>query len=120
MEISGPWVACLNFHDKDIVDSMENEFPSLCIADCVVRGASCLSADVGSETVLMSIESGCYGGVDDIGSDIWKRLESPVVIADLCRGLAAEYDADLMTVEKDVLVFLDALRQQKMIDVVIQ
>lgn len=93
---------------------MENE---LSASDRVVRSASCLSAEVGDETVLMSIENSCYGGLDDIASDIWRRLEKPVTIAELCDALAAEYDAPRDAIERDVLAFLEALRQKQMIEI---
>lgn len=86
-------------------------------ADRVARSASCLSAEVGDEMVLMSVESGCYGGLDDIGSDIWRRIENPVAVAELCSALAAEYDAPRDAIEWDVLAFLDALRQKQMIEI---
>lgn len=84
----------------------------------VVRSAQCLFTEVDTETVLMSIESGCYGGLDDIGGDIWRRLQHPVAIADLCDALAAEYDASRAVIETDVLAFLGALLQRQMIEVV--
>ncbi len=90
---------------------------SISALDRVVRSASCLSAEVGNETVLMSVENGCYGGLDDIGSDIWRRLEKSVSVAELCGALASCYDASRDAIEKDVLAFLEALRQKEMIEV---
>ena len=89
----------------------------LSAGDHVVRNASCLSAEVGDETVLMSVESGCYGGLDDIGSDIWQRIEKPVSVAKLCDALASDYDAPRSAIEKNVLSFLGALQQKQMIDI---
>lgn len=97
----------------------QNELSAaLTAAACVVRSEQCLSTEVGDETVLMSVDSGCYGGLDDIGSDIWRRLEKPVSVAELCDGLAAEYEADRATIEADVLVFLRGLLQKQMIEIV--
>lgn len=90
---------------------------ALAAVDRVVRSVQCLSTEVGDETVLMSVESGCYGGLDDIGSDIWRRLEKPVSVAELCDGLAAEYEADRATIEADVLAFLHGLLQKQMIEI---
>lgn len=89
----------------------------LSVSDRVIRNASCLSAEVGDETVLMSVESGSYGGLDDIGSDIWQRLEKPLFVAELCDALASDYDAPRSAIEKDVLFFLGALQQKQMIDI---
>lgn len=97
---------------------MTGNMTALSVADRVVRSKGCLSAEVESETVLMNVESGCYGNLDDIGSDIWRRLKAPVVIAELCDSLAADYDAGRTQIEADVLTFLAALQQQQMIEVV--
>lgn len=90
----------------------------LTAADRVVKSEQCLSAVVEDETVLMSIESGCYAGLDDIGSEIWRCLEKPVTVAELCDGLASEYEADRATIEADVLAFLRGLLQKQMIEIV--
>ena len=41
------------------------------------RTASVLTAEIDKQIVMMDIESGRYLGLDDIGSVIWQRLESP-------------------------------------------
>lgn len=91
---------------------------ALTVVDYVVRSEQCLSTEVGDETVLMSVENGCYGGLDDIGSDIWRRLEKPVSVAELCDELVAEYAADRAIIEADVLAYLRSLLQQQMIKIV--
>jgi len=105
---------------EEIVNLIDKELHrSLAAADCVVRSKQCVSAEINpNEMVLMSVESGCYGGLDHIGSDIWRRLETPVTVAELCERLATEYDASLSDIETDVLVFLHGLRQKQMIDIV--
>ncbi|MDP1738016.1 MAG: PqqD family protein [Caulobacter sp.] len=72
---------------------------------------------VGEQQVLLDIESGVYVGLDPIGSHIWSRLETPIAVEALCADLAAAYEADLETITRDVLVFLDRLAKQKMIEV---
>lgn len=74
-----------------------------------------LAADIGGEVVLMSVERGNYFGLDDIGSEIWRRLERPVRVADLVAGLATDYDADLATIERDVLALLQDLARHGLI-----
>lgn len=68
----------------------------------IARSTSVLSAPVRDEVVMMSIESGRYLGLDDIGSDIWRRLETPRTFGALVDGLAADYDADRAVIADDV------------------
>jgi hypothetical protein len=61
-----------------------------------------LSAAVGKEIVMMDIESGRYLGLDSIGSNIWRRLESPRTFREIIDGLVADYDADRAVIADDV------------------
>lgn len=76
-----------------------------------------VAADVAGETVLMSLErSRCYG-LGAIGSDIWKRLESPVRVADLVAELNEEYEAEPGRIEQDVLELLSQMADEGLIRV---
>jgi Coenzyme PQQ synthesis protein D (PqqD) len=81
------------------------------IADTTIisRSPSVLTAEVDGEVVMMSIEQGQYFGLDDIGSDIWKRLDSPCAFADLIDRLAADYDAERASIAADVRSLLESM-----------
>jgi hypothetical protein len=68
----------------------------------VSRNPSVLTADVDGEVVMISIEQGRYIGLDEIGSDIWKRIEPSCSFATLIEDLAADYEADRATIIADV------------------
>ncbi len=68
----------------------------------ISRCAALLVAPVRDETVMMDLESDCYYGLDDIGSDIWRRLESPRKFSELVDVLTADYDADRVAIAEDV------------------
>ena len=78
--------------------------PAGAIADATIvsRSPSVLTAKMDGEIVMMSIEQGCYFGLDHIASDIWKRIEPPCSFAALIDGLAADYEADRTTIVTDV------------------
>src|SRR5580658_7875164 len=66
-----------------------------------------VAAEVAGETVLMSLERGrCYG-LGEIGSEIWKRLASPVRVADLVAELSEVYEAAPGLIEQDLLELLN-------------
>jgi hypothetical protein len=71
-------------------------------ATIVSRNPSVLTADLNGEVVMLSIEQGRYIGLDEIGSDIWRRIEPPCSFATLIEGLAADYEADRATIIADV------------------
>ena len=87
------------------------------IADSTIvsRSPSVLTAEVNGETVMMSIEQGQYFGLDDIGSDIWTRLEPPCAFADLIDRLAADYDADRASIATDVRALLETMAERDIV-----
>lgn len=68
-----------------------------------------LAATVDQEIVILSVERGSYYGLDDIGSEIWQQMATPVSVGALCDALEAKYEADRATIERDVLALLESL-----------
>jgi hypothetical protein len=81
----------------------------------ISRNDSLLTAAVHDETVMMDIPSGYYFGLDDIGSDIWKRLEKPCRFGELVQVLAADYDADRAEIARDVQTLLLQMAEHKVV-----
>jgi hypothetical protein len=81
----------------------------------ISRNASVLTAEVEGEIVMMSIEKGLYFGLDDIASDIWKRIEPPCSFGALVDRLVADYEADRATVAADVQTLLGRMAAQDVV-----
>ena len=81
----------------------------------VSRNSAILAAEVEGETVMMSIEGGCYYSLDDIGSDIWRRIDPPCSFADLIDRLAADYEADRASIAIDVRELLDRMVREDVV-----
>src|SRR5947208_12139019 len=84
-------------------------------ATIIARSPSVLTAEVDGEIVMMSIEQGRYFGLDDIGSDIWRRIEPPCSFAELIDRLVADYDADRATIAADVQTLLGRMVEQDVV-----
>jgi hypothetical protein len=87
------------------------------LSSIVVRSDAPLSADVGGEIVLMSMERGKYYDLDTISSDIWRRLSQPMQVAALCGVLAEEYEGELATIQTDVMALLRQFADHGLIQV---
>lgn len=83
----------------------------------VVRKDGMLDAEVGDETVLMSVESGEYYALKETSRAIWDRLKVPVRVDALCDDLATAYRMPLERVTADTLDFLRHLETLKMIQI---
>jgi hypothetical protein len=55
---------------------------------------------------MMTVDTGYYYGLDDIGSEIWQRLETPRKFSELVDSLVADYDADRAVIAEDVRMLL--------------
>jgi hypothetical protein len=77
-----------------------------------------IAADVGNKHVLMNVEKGVYIGLDDVGKDIWKRLEQPQTLAMLCESLQTAYQvSDQALFERDVTEFVGHLRLHGLVQI---
>jgi hypothetical protein len=74
-----------------------------------------VSAPIDGEVVILSVERGSYFGLDEIGSEIWRRLETPVRVDALCETLVENYDAERSIIERDVLALLEKLVAEELV-----
>jgi coenzyme PQQ synthesis protein D (PqqD) len=75
----------------------------------IVRSEGPLSADVDTLVALLSIDQDRYFMLDAAGSSIWRRIETPTRISDLCAVLVETFDVTPEACERDVLAFIDDL-----------
>ena len=89
------------------------EFTSL-----VVREQGVLASSLDDQGVTMLGENPDeFFQLDAIGKSIWELLAEPLSVAALCEALAEEFEVDLATCQRDVLVFLEQLREKGLIRV---
>jgi hypothetical protein len=81
----------------------------------VVRCQELLEADVDGEVIGLHIERGqCYG-LNEVASEIWRMLASPVSVEEICQQLTAEYEVDGSTCRSEVLTLLTQLEQERLV-----
>ncbi len=78
----------------------------------VRRADGLLTADVGGELLMMSVEQGRYFNLNSVGSRIWELLAAPVAVDGLVDALTAEYDVTPAEARQEVQRFLGALRER--------
>ena len=67
----------------------------------ISRSPNVLTAEVGGE-ILMVNDRGTYFSLNEVGGDIWRRLDEPCSFAELIDQLSAEYQATKETIAGDV------------------
>lgn len=76
-----------------------------------------VATEVNQEIVLMSLERNrCYG-LDTTGSDIWRKLATATLVADLVKELKDEYEDPSDQLEADVLRTLQEFAAEGLIEI---
>jgi hypothetical protein len=83
----------------------------------VARNGSLLAAEVGDDLVMLHVEKGAYYDTNAVGAEIWRRLDSPSRVGDLCAAVRETYDVDRADCERDVLRFLNEACREGVIQV---
>lgn len=81
----------------------------------VRRNGEWLSASVGAESVMMSIETGAYVALTRVGARIWELVERPMAVSVLCARLAEEFDVTPEVCRTEVEAFLADLQNARAI-----
>ena len=88
---------------------------SLSSDSLVILNGGLVEAEVDGEVVALSIEHGTCYGLNRVGSRIWKLIEKPIRISELCAALLAEYKVEPGVCQREVLDLLEQLRAEGMI-----
>ena len=78
----------------------------------IERTEGLISAEVGEETVIMSLHSGYFYQLNRIASLLWKLLETPAELSYLCDRMQARFEIEKDTCLRDIAEFLLAMRNQ--------
>jgi hypothetical protein len=90
---------------------------NISIESIVYQIEDIVASDIDDEKVMMSVEKGQYYNLDPVGSRVWELIDKPVNVADLIDALLLKYDVDRETCERDVLAFLEKLREDGILQV---
>jgi hypothetical protein len=85
--------------------------------DIIARAPGKVAAEIGSEAVILDIESGYYFQLNKTGSRIWALIEAPISLAALCEKLGAAFKVDAATCRGDVIEFVEQIRSKGLVTV---
>ena len=79
------------------------------------RAAPLLEAEVDQEIVALDREQGQVFGFNLVASDVWRLLEQPRTIGELCAKLEQRYTVSSEECAADVADLLDRLLEMKLV-----
>ena len=83
----------------------------------VVATRDQVSAELSGESVILSLRSGQYFGLDAVGHRVWKLAQAPVTIGALVDRVTAEFEAERTRVEADLLALVADLVSEGLLEV---
>lgn len=79
--------------------------------------ANVLVQELRGEAVLLNLSSGCYFGLDEVGTRMWTALTTGTTIEAGCMTLQSEYDVSPETLRADVQSLLDKLVKHGLVEI---
>lgn len=76
-----------------------------------------VSCNLGEEAAILNMKDGIYYGLDPVGTQVWKLLQTPHTIADIHEVLLQEYDVEPERCQSDLLALLEDLLGAGLIEV---
>jgi Coenzyme PQQ synthesis protein D (PqqD) len=83
----------------------------------VCRRKDLLARPLDDDLVMADLETGNYYGLADTGRAIWNLIDEPIPVRAICDTLGSRYAVDPQLVEREVMGFLEQLRQHNLITV---
>ena len=82
----------------------------------VVVAPDVLSTPLGSEQVMLNLRDGTYYGLDEVGSEIWRLVQQPIRVSEICDAILDAYEVDPERCGEDVIRLLGELMQRGLIE----
>lgn len=83
----------------------------------VTQSPGLLFCDAGGEAVILSEATGQYYGLNGMGMRLWQALEADGQLAAAYRSVLDEYDVTPVELERDLLTFVQALAERRLVTV---
>jgi Coenzyme PQQ synthesis protein D (PqqD) len=80
------------------------------LRDSVVKVAKeQVACDLAGEAVILSLKSGQYFGLNEVGARVWNLIQEPKTVKEIRDTLLKEYDVESECCERELLALLQDL-----------
>jgi perosamine synthetase len=76
-----------------------------------------VSCDLAGESVILSLKSGQYFGLNEVGARIWNLIQEPKTVGAVLDAVLEEYDVALDQLERDLFALLEEMANKELIEV---
>lgn len=89
----------------------------LSMESIIACGKDQAAAELAGEVLILSLQTGAYYGLSDVGARIWDLLGTSPRVSELCARIVSEYDVEPDRCSRDVLALLQALVDRGLVEV---
>jgi hypothetical protein len=76
-----------------------------------------VSSELSGEAVILSLQSGTYFGLNEVGAFVWLLLKTVQTFSGICDAVQAQYEVEREMCEADVQALLQQLQAAKLVEV---
>lgn len=74
-----------------------------------------VSSELGKEVVILQLANGLYYGLDEVGVEIWRKLQDGCTVSDIVGAITEKFDVEAARCEADVLRILDEMQKAQLV-----
>lgn len=82
----------------------------------VVASKDQISCDLGEEAAILGMKNSVYYGLDPVGARIWRLLQQPRSIGEICEAIVSEYDVTRERFESDLIRLLQQMLEEGLVE----
>lgn len=91
---------------------------SLTSNSIIVQEPGLSATEVDGRFVILSLQAASYFDLNKVASEIWAMLSRPRRVEHILQELSQRHEADIETITRDVMTFLQSLITQHLVRVV--
>ena len=76
-----------------------------------------VSCQLGEESAVLNLKNSVYYGMNPVAARVWKLLQQPRSVGELCDALVDEFDVEPERCAQDLLSLLNKMRDEGLIDI---
>jgi hypothetical protein len=76
-----------------------------------------ICTEVGEDAVILNLLDGVYYGLNPLGAYIWKMIQQPRAVADICDAIMKEYTVERERCMNDLVTLLEDMAAHKLVEI---
>jgi hypothetical protein len=75
-----------------------------------------VSCDLGEEAAILGTKNSVYYGLDPVGARVWRLLQRPRSVGEICKAIVSEYDVTTPRCKSDLVKLLQQMLQEGLVE----